>query len=242
MLLETVSAPRTNTVFANDSSRPHADSHSTPSASRLPESSIRALKDEAEMRRIQTGNAEALGHLFERYSRLVLSVAMRILHNRAEAQDLLQDVFIYIQRRSVLYDPRRGTVLSWIFQIALSRARNRRYRMSTAEQNNCARIDEVAETLAASGVPQQRLIEQLSAQKLLCGALEELPVRQRETLRLVFFEGYTLREISVLHNEAPGNTRHHYYRGIKTLRRALTAPDNTKLPVKGPPRQTRQAN
>jgi RNA polymerase sigma-70 factor (ECF subfamily) len=141
---------------------------------------------------------------------------------------LLQDVFIYIQRRSVLYDPGRGTVLSWIFQLALSRARNRRYRLGVAQQNNCARIEDLAHTLATSAVPQQRLLEQISAQKLLCRALGELPERQRETLRLVFFEGYTLREISVLHNEAPGNTRHHYYRGIKTLRRILTPPDTRK--------------
>jgi len=237
MLLEIASAAGTNTVCANDSSRPHADSHATRTASYLPESSIRALKDEAEMRRIQSGDAETLGRLFERYSRLILSVAMRILHNRAEAQDLLQDVFVYIRRKNLLYDPCRGTVLSWIFQIALSRARNRRYRLSVAEQNNCARIEEVAETLAASGIPQHRLIEQLSAQKLLCGALEELPERQRETLRLVFFEGYTLREISVLHNEAAGNTRHHYYRGIKTLRRALTAPDSRNPSSPLPSRQ-----
>jgi|HubBroStandDraft_4_1064222.scaffolds.fasta_scaffold03369_6 RNA polymerase sigma-70 factor (ECF subfamily) len=236
MLLEIVSAATANTAPANDSNYSHVESHSPRTASRRPESSIRAPKDEATMRRIQSGDAEALGHLYERYSRLVLSVAMRIVHNRAEAQDLLQDVFIYIQRRSVVYDPGRGTVLSWIFQIALSRARNRRCRLSVAEQNNCARIDEVGETLAASSVPQQRLIEQLSAQKLLCGALEELPERQRETLRLVFFEGYTLREISVLHNEAPGNTRHHYYRGIKTLRRALTPPDsrNPSSPLPSP--------
>jgi RNA polymerase sigma-70 factor (ECF subfamily) len=226
MLLEIVLAARTTAAHANDSSYSHVESHLTRTASLLQERSARALKDEVTMRRIQSGNAEALGRLFERYRRLVLSVAMRILHNRAEAQDLLQDVFVYIQRKSVLYDPCRGTVLSWIFQIALSRARNRRYRLSVAEQNNCARIEDVAESLAACGVPQQRLIEQLSAQKLLCGALEELPERQRETLRLVFFEGYTLREISVLHNEAPGNTRHHYYRGIKTLRRALAAPDS----------------
>jgi RNA polymerase sigma-70 factor, ECF subfamily len=65
-------------------------------------------------------------------------------------------------------------------------------------------------------------MEHLSVQKLVCGALEELPEPQRETLKLVFFEGYTLREISTLQNETLGNTRHHYYRGIKTLRRALT--------------------
>jgi RNA polymerase sigma-70 factor (ECF subfamily) len=236
MLLEIMSAATTNTTSPNDPSRPHVQSHLTWNATHLRESSIRALKDEATVRRIQSGNAEALGHLFERYSRLVLSIAMRILHNRAEAQDLLQDVFVYIQRKNLLYDPCRGTVLSWIFQIALSRARNRRCRLSVAEQNNCARIDEVGETLAASSVPQQRLIEQLSAQKLLCGALEELPERQRETLRLVFFEGYKLREISVLHNEAPGNTRHHYYRGIKTLRRALAPPDsrNPSSPLPSP--------
>ena len=222
MLHEILSTARTNAAHANDSSHSHVASRSIRSASRLLENSVRALKDEAAMRRVQTGDAEALGHLFERYSRLVLSVAMRIVHNRAEAQDLLQDVFIYIQRKSVLYDPCRGTVFSWIFQIALSKARNRRYRLSVAERNNCARLEDVAHNLAVSSVPQHRLMEHLSAQKLLCGALAELPERQREALRLVFFEGYTLREISVLHDEAPGNTRHHYYRGIKTLRRLLT--------------------
>jgi DNA-directed RNA polymerase specialized sigma24 family protein len=163
MLLEIVSSAKTNTAHANDASYSHVQSRSTRTASHQRESSTRALRDEATMRRIQTGDAEALGHLFETYSRLVLSVAMRVLHNQAEAQDLLQEVFIYIQRKSLLYDPCRGTVLSWIFQIAISRARNRRYRLNVAEQNNCARIEDVLGTLAASGVPQLRLMEQLSA-------------------------------------------------------------------------------
>jgi RNA polymerase sigma-70 factor (ECF subfamily) len=87
---------------------------------------VRDLKDKTIMRRVQAGDAAALGILFERYSRLVLNGAMRILRDRAEAQDLLQNVFLYILRRGCMFDPARGTVASWVLQLTYSRSLNRR--------------------------------------------------------------------------------------------------------------------
>jgi RNA polymerase sigma-70 factor, ECF subfamily len=182
--------------------------------------SPRALDDLAVMGLVQGGDREALSLLFDRYSRLVLNVATRILRDRMEGQDLLQDVFLYIHRRNSIFDPSKGTVASWIIQVTYSRAFNRRERLSARAQADCVRIDELADSVS-SEIRIDKLTDELSARKLVQQALTELTERQRETLRMYFFEGYSLREISVNLQETLTNTRHHYYRGIERLKGVL---------------------
>jgi RNA polymerase sigma-70 factor, ECF subfamily len=171
---------------------------------------------------VQGGDREALSQLFDRYSRLVLSVATRILRDPIEAQDLLQEVFLYIHRRNSIFDPSKATVASWIIQVTYSRAFNRREILTARAQADCARIDELAD-LTDAEMRIEKLTDELSARKLVHQALGELTERQRETLRMYFFEGYTLREISANLQESLTNTRHHYYRGIEKLKGLLTA-------------------
>ena len=183
-------------------------------------------RDEDAMRLVQNGDAEAMSHLFNRYSRPVLSLAMRILRNRAEAQEVLQDVFLYIHRKSALFDPGRGTVASWVLQVAYSKSLNRRKRVYAAPSSSPVPIS-VADRLPHPDMDPQRVVEQLSAGKLMQLALAHLPEHQRETLWLYFSDGYSLREISRRRKERLGNTRHHFYRGIKNLRRAIVANEQT---------------
>ena len=172
------------------------------------------------MRLVQSGDREALSLLFDRYSRLVLNVATRILRDPTEAQDLVQEVFLYIHRRNSIFDPAKGTVASWMIQVTYSRAFNRRESLSARAEADSARIEELADSAGAQ-MRSERLTEELSARKLVEEALAQLTERQRETLRMYFFEGYSLREISTHLNESFANTRHHYYRGVEKLRTLL---------------------
>jgi RNA polymerase sigma-70 factor, ECF subfamily len=180
----------------------------------------RAVDDLAVMGLVQRGDREALSLLFDRYSRLVLNVATRILRDPTEGQDLLQDVFLYIHRRSGIFDSSKGTVASWIIQVTYSRAFNRRESLSARAQADCAQIEELADS-ADSDMRLEKLTDELSARKLVQEALAELTDRQRETLQMYFFEGYSLREISANLQESLTNTRHHYYRGIERLKGVL---------------------
>jgi RNA polymerase sigma-70 factor (ECF subfamily) len=179
--------------------------------------SARALDDETAMRLVQAGDKEALGSLFDRYSGLVLNVATRILHNPTEAQDVVQEVFLYIHRKSHVFDPGKGTFSSWLVQITYSRAFTRREHLGAATQKDCLRIEELTD-LADAKADFSRMIDALSARAIIEQALVELTDRQRETLRMYFFEGYSLTEISEKQSETFTNTRHHYYRGIEKLK------------------------
>src|SRR6266481_3472058 len=82
--------------------------------------------DEFVMRRIQSGDKQALGVLYDRYSRLILSVGLRILRDSSEAQELVQDVFLYVFQKSQDFNASKASLKSWIVQIAYSRAFNKR--------------------------------------------------------------------------------------------------------------------
>lgn len=171
------------------------------------------------MRRAQQGDQAAFGVLFERYSRLVFGIALRILQDATEAEEALQDVFLHILRKSHVFNPGRGTVFSWVVQVAYSRSLNRRKhcRGPLALRIPLQSLDDMADPLTG---PRQ-VVRKVLASRLMDPAGAELTRQQRETLWLYFFAGYTLREISAKRCETLGNTRHHYYRGIENLRRAL---------------------
>ena len=84
------------------------------------------VPDAVLLTQISTGDQEALAMLFRRYARLVWSVAERIVRNKAEADDLLQDVFLLIQRRAAVFDSSKGTARSLIVHMTYQRALSRR--------------------------------------------------------------------------------------------------------------------
>jgi DNA-directed RNA polymerase sigma subunit (sigma70/sigma32) len=76
--------------------------------------------DEQLLEQVRNGAKEAITHLFRRHARAVHRVALRILRDHAEAEDLVQEVFLFIFRKAALYDPARGAGASWIIQIVAS--------------------------------------------------------------------------------------------------------------------------
>src|SRR5262245_29053550 len=84
------------------------------------------LPDEVLLRRIQDGERDALATLFRRHGRSVHNIGRRILKDKAEADDLVQEVFLYLHRKSGLFDQTRGTARSWIVQVAYTQALLRR--------------------------------------------------------------------------------------------------------------------
>ncbi len=185
-----------------------------------PEQLLPPVSDDALMRSVQSGDQQALGMLFDRYSRLVLSVGLRILRDTSEAQDLLQDVFLYIFKKAASFDPARGSTRSWLVQVAYSRAFDRRDYLVVRRFYDYCHIDEVIDSVASGFCPEALgLASEMT--ELLQQALAALNERQRETLRLFFFEGYSLKEISARLDESLGNTRNHYYRGLESLRQIM---------------------
>ena len=183
---------------------------------------VNAHGDELLMVRLQNGDQEALGCLFQRYVRIVRSVATRILRDTAEADDLTQDLFLFIQRKCAIFDSSKSSAGSWVIQMAYQRAIERRRRLAT--RHFYKREDLQNSSCHVVGIPTtehdyspEAVFGRNGLEKLL-GALSE---DQRETLRLFFFEGYTLAEISAKIGQPLGNVRNHYYRGLDKLRKQM---------------------
>ena len=170
--------------------------------------------DEELLSQVGLGSRVALTLLFRRHRRGVSNVAWRILRDTSEAEDLCQEVFLFLFQKAKLFDASKGTAASWIIQITYHRAMNRRQYLTLRQHYNAQELDEEQ----ISGSRQPPLIDEIIARTLLNRVRDQLSPDQRQTLELHFFEGYSLREISEKTSQTLGNIRHHFYRGLERLR------------------------
>jgi len=185
-------------------------------------SAVHSLTDEVLLERLQAGEQEALGCLFQRHARVIRHVAARILRDDSEADDLVQDLFLFIQRKCMIFDSSKSSARSWIIQMAYHRAIERR-RYLTSRQFY-ARTEIESNTVHMVGTPTAEIdysAEAVFGRNGLTKVLRSLTEDQRETLRLHFFDGYTLAEISQRSGQTLGNVRNHYYRGLDKLRKQM---------------------
>lgn len=186
------------------------------------QSDVARPSDELLIKRIAEGDPAALGCLFQRYVRIAQSIASRILRDTSEAEDLVQDLFIFIQKKSAIFDSSKSAAGSWIVQMAYQRAIERRRRLAT--RHFYKREDLQSSVSQVVGIPttehdySPEAVFGRNGLERIVGALSEY---QRETLRLFFFEGYTLSEISTKLGQPLGNVRNHYYRALDRLRHQM---------------------
>ena len=130
--------------------------------------------------------------LFGRYARVVRGVAYRVLRDSSEADDLLPDIFILIQRKCGMFDPSRGPARFWILQMTYHGAIARRRYLNSRHFYTRVDIDDVERELAAPGTAPYGLGHRgdgLLGREGLQKVLEELSENQRKTLQLFFVEG-----------------------------------------------------
>lgn len=186
--------------------------------------------DEQLMCGVGRGDREALSNLFRRYAGAIRNIGKRILRDTWEADDLVQEVFLYIHRKSSLFDSSKGSARSWIVQVAYTQAFLRRRRLKSHGFYLSAIADRSPETdcQSYSGAEYDQSVEGLFGRSSWHKALETLTEEQRETLRLHFFEGYTFLEIAEKLNQTHANVRHHHYRGLEKLRKQLSEDELNK--------------
>jgi RNA polymerase sigma-70 factor, ECF subfamily len=179
--------------------------------------------DESLIDRIVAGDKEALSDLFRRHARLVRTIACRILRDNEEAEDLLQEVFLFIQRKAAMFDGSKSSAQSWIVQMTYHRAIDRRRYLNSrhfyTHLDLNGSVDMLpAETCGGDGVIAAGALVGTATIKTL---FETLTEDQRHTLNLFFFEGYTFDEIAVQLKQSLRNVRNHYYRGLDKLRKQI---------------------
>jgi RNA polymerase sigma-70 factor (ECF subfamily) len=170
--------------------------------------------DEELLAQVGNGNKEALSILFQRHARAVHSVARRILKDDSEAEDLLQELFLFIFQKASTFNATKASATSWIIQLAYHRAIDRRRYLKFRQHYSAEPLDE-GRLMGNRG---QISIDELAGRALLHRLRGELSADQRQTLELHFFEGYSFSEIGEKTNQTPGNIRNHYYRGLERLR------------------------
>ena len=177
------------------------------------------IDDEELMGRLQANETTALDLLFDRYSRLVLGIALRVLRDYGEAEDVVQEVFFHVFQKAALFDPLKGSAKGWIVQIAYHRALDKRAQLGRRGFYLGTEIKSLDDTLLGETDLDREIGAKLNRVQLE-KAFEELPEMQRRTLELFYFEGLELREIAEKLNEPLENVRHHYYRGLAKLRKS----------------------
>jgi RNA polymerase sigma-70 factor (ECF subfamily) len=193
--------------------------------------STTGTSDESLLSQICIGDREALAALFERYARLTRSVAVRILRDAAEAEDLVQDLFLYIERKCGIFDSSKSTARSWIVQMTYHRAIDRRRHLTSRQfyaqpiQPSSAQV--VGRPTTESDYSAEAVLGRNGLEKIV----NALSADQRETLRLYFFDGCTLAEVAEKLGQPLGNIRHHYYRALDKLRKEIFA--NDRQPTEG---------
>jgi len=166
---------------------------------------------------VSRGDESALAALYDRYRLILFGLILRILHDRQEAEDVLQEVFFQIWRRANDFDPARGRAFTWLVTIARSRALDRLRMLSSrsrfVEADEQTVSDEVTDTA-------QELVKSEEGQ-IVRQALDELPHEQRRALLLAYFEGLTQAQIAERLGDPLGTVKTRMRSGLIKLRELL---------------------
>ena len=176
------------------------------------------------MQRIAARDAAALAELYDRHSRLLFGLILRIVRDRGEAEDILQEAFIRVWRRAEIYDGRTGGPLPWIVGVArncaIDRLRARRVRaVVDAPAIDLPGVEAAAPTTGIQ-TPEAAVLEAERRQRLT-DALGGLPGEQRQLIEAAFFEGYTHSELAQRYGLPLGTVKTRIRAGMLAMRKRL---------------------
>ncbi len=182
-------------------------------------SAISIRTDEELIADLGRGDADALGLLYDRYRRLAMAVAYRILEDATAAEDCLQDAFVQVWRNHISFHPERGSVKNWLLTIVRNAAIDRhRGREGRARQDRP--IDEVDYLLGENNDPHEQAVASLQSEQIHA-AISTLPGEQRDAITLAFFNGLTHQEISERMGVPLGTVKGRMRLGLKKMRSQL---------------------
>lgn len=183
----------------------------------------RAAEDAALVAALEQDEVGALEQLYDRYSALVFSVALRVLHDHALAEDVTQEVFLRIWRQPASFDPERGRFISWVSSVARNRALDELRRVSRRRRAEDQDEDPILR-LPAEGTGDDPAHEAVLAdeRRRVLEAMRDLPDAQRTVIELAYFGGLTQTEIAARTGDPLGTIKTRVRLGMRKLREALT--------------------
>lgn len=174
------------------------------------------------LRRIGAGDVSAVAELYDRHGGLLLALSLRIVRDRAEAEDVLHDAFVLVGERARQYVPERGAVGAWLVtlvrNLSIDRTRRRERRGAIARD---VLAHEPQGQLAQPPPDPETLVEGARDRARVRAALAALPDVQRKTLEIAFYEGLTYAEIALREGVPIGTIKSRAARALAALRIAL---------------------
>lgn len=167
------------------------------------------------MERVKAKDQSAMTELFDRYASMVYSIAFRVLHDTASAEDVMQEIFIQVWERPGTFVPGRGSLGAWLAVVARNRAVDVLRRTKPSDP-----VEEVvlpAQTNLAAEAERHIMMEKLRAH------LDGLPEDQQHSVELAFFEGLTHSEIAARTGTPLGTVKTRIRSALTSLREAVQA-------------------
>lgn len=175
------------------------------------------IPDAELLRAIARGDEESLATLYDRYRTILFGLLIRILNNRAEAEDVLQEVFVQVWQRARDFDENRGKGFTWLVTLARSRAidrlRSLGSRSRTVEEATRETKDTIVDAIEDAINNERGAAVQ--------AALRELPEEQRAALLMAYFDGFSQSEIAERTNIPLGTVKTRMRTGMAKLREVL---------------------
>jgi len=165
--------------------------------------------------RMAQGDRSGLEQFYDRYAQLVFNLVMRILRNRPDAEEVLQEVFLQAWRSAARYDPSRGSAEAWLIMMARSRA------IDALRKGRRAPDRPEAAPLPEVPAPSADVPEAMEARTFVTSALEGLTSTQREVLELAFYGGLSQTEIAARIGAPLGTVKSRTRMALERLRETL---------------------
>jgi RNA polymerase sigma-70 factor (ECF subfamily) len=184
--------------------------------------SLAALSDAAVLRLVAERSPDALAELYDRFSSTLLALARRILGASADAEDVLQEVFVQVWNRGERYDPARSSVSTWLVLIARSRAIDRLRGRKVIERTQEATA-QAEQVFGGPHTSPEAIHNVLTKQRheRVRRELDALPPEQRQVLEMAYYEGLTQSEIAAKADLPLGTVKTRTLLAMKKLRSAL---------------------
>lgn len=147
------------------------------------------------LRRVAAGDETALTEMYDRASKLVYGLALRVLRDTGEAEEVMQEVFLQVWHRAAAHDPARGSATAWLVMLTRSRAIDRlRAGRRVREQASMEEMPGFDPASEAADPEEQAGVAQIG--RKVREALAQLPAEQRRALELAYYEGLSHGEIA----------------------------------------------
>lgn len=172
----------------------------------------------AALNRVARGDRAALRLVYEMTSAKLFGVCLRILNDRSEAEDVLQDVYLTVWRKAASFDEARASPITWLVAIARNRAIDRRRSGAVARLSEPI---EAADAVADSAPTPAETLEIAQENKRLKSCLDEIEERQSAAIRAAFMGGFTYEELAELTGVPLGTMKSWIRRGLAKLRECL---------------------